>query len=464
MKRFIIFLFCVTVLFAFQGSVFAKTTAERTAGMFLIQVESGGKIWYVNPKTLTRFYLGQPSEALNILRRQGIGITNTNLDKIPKNGSKAIGNLALRKKLSGRIIIQIEEKGAMWYVYPKDLKRYYLGSPKDILSASRKLSVGITNKNLESIPTKNISLSSNNIKEKRITTDTARQSFPKISGTKIIWENLDKQPVLNVYDLLTNVSRDIVGNSKDFEIASGASILNDKMVYFVMCRDAGPIYVPCMKMYDLINDSESRIVDVPGIVAGEFARAPVMSGNKFVWAARVGASIDIFVNDTVSNITTRLTNDAVDQSDPEISGNRIVWRDRRNGNWDIYMYDLSTGKEEQITNESGDQIYPSISEDIIVWQESGGVYMYDLATSIKSEILPASTLAVPHDASNPRISKSTIIWTEYGKIYLHDIKIKQTFEIITSGRAERADISNNIFVWSDQRSGDGEIYMGIYSR
>jgi hypothetical protein len=51
----------------------------------------------------------------------------------------------LAQRLSGRILLQVEDKGQAWYVNPLDLKRYYLGRPEDALSLMRTLGLGISN-------------------------------------------------------------------------------------------------------------------------------------------------------------------------------------------------------------------------------------------------------------------------------------------------------------------------------
>lgn len=54
--------------------------------------------------------------------------------------------------LAGRILLQVENKGQAWYVYPADEKRYSMGRPNDAFDLMRKLSIGISNKDLAKIP------------------------------------------------------------------------------------------------------------------------------------------------------------------------------------------------------------------------------------------------------------------------------------------------------------------------
>jgi len=57
----------------------------------------------------------------------------------------------LAQKLKGKILLQVEENGEAWYVFPADLKRYYLGRPIDALNLMKKIGLGITNNNLAKI-------------------------------------------------------------------------------------------------------------------------------------------------------------------------------------------------------------------------------------------------------------------------------------------------------------------------
>ena len=59
---------------------------------------------------------------------------------------------SLAQKLSGRILLQVQQKGEAWYINPVDLKRYYLGSPADAFAILRQLGLGITDADINTIP------------------------------------------------------------------------------------------------------------------------------------------------------------------------------------------------------------------------------------------------------------------------------------------------------------------------
>jgi hypothetical protein len=128
-----------------------KALEERLKGRILLQVESKGEAWWIDPTTNAKILLGRPDDAFRIMRESGLGISNSDLNKILSSDDSAMSNSALAKKLSGRILLQVEDKGKAWYVNPLDLKRYYLGRPADAFSVMRSLGLGIKNDDLDKI-------------------------------------------------------------------------------------------------------------------------------------------------------------------------------------------------------------------------------------------------------------------------------------------------------------------------
>jgi len=68
---------------ALVKSALALTLVERLAGRIVIQTESRGEAWYINPADNKRYYLGSPAQALEVLKRVGLGISNKDLQQIP---------------------------------------------------------------------------------------------------------------------------------------------------------------------------------------------------------------------------------------------------------------------------------------------------------------------------------------------------------------------------------------------
>jgi len=170
----------------------ATQLGERLKGKILLQVESHGEAWYVNPANTEKYYMGRPADAFALMRQLGVGINNANLKKIPvadtnlsgtdtdQDGlsdtiesalqtdmNKAdtdadgisdkteilnqAGDKSFTEKQKGKIFLQVESHGEAWYVNPADGKRYFLGRPADAFSVMRNLGLGIKNSDLEQI-------------------------------------------------------------------------------------------------------------------------------------------------------------------------------------------------------------------------------------------------------------------------------------------------------------------------
>ena len=56
------------------------------------------------------------------------------------------------ERLSGMILLDVERNGEAYYIYPKDRKKYYLGRPADAFRIMRELGQGIANSGLVNIP------------------------------------------------------------------------------------------------------------------------------------------------------------------------------------------------------------------------------------------------------------------------------------------------------------------------
>lgn len=67
---------------------------ERLAGRILLQVQSRGEAWYVDPVSRERYPLGRPTEAFRLLQVKGLGITDEGLAAIPegRTGMKSVSH------------------------------------------------------------------------------------------------------------------------------------------------------------------------------------------------------------------------------------------------------------------------------------------------------------------------------------------------------------------------------------
>jgi len=125
------------------GSAVATTgtLANRLKGRILLQVQDKGQAWYLNPVDGTRYSLGRPEDAYNVMRKLALGVSNDSFSSIQNSPSSW-------KKFAGRILLKVEDSGKAYYFDPIELKLYYLGRPADAFNVMRGRGLGITNSDL----------------------------------------------------------------------------------------------------------------------------------------------------------------------------------------------------------------------------------------------------------------------------------------------------------------------------
>lgn len=170
-------------------------------GKIVLTVEQNGEAYYLHPTKQKRYFLGRPEDAFQVMRDQGVGINNANLEQIPigltdasgidsdSDGlsdllEDAIGTDKNKKDTDsdgyedrvevtqnfnpigegrdksragfsdphkGKIFLQVEGAGEAWYVSPSNGKRYFLGRPGDAFSVMRSLGLGISDENFDNL-------------------------------------------------------------------------------------------------------------------------------------------------------------------------------------------------------------------------------------------------------------------------------------------------------------------------
>lgn len=188
-------------LFLSPGLALAQNAplAVTVNGRALINVEQRGEAWYVWPKSVQRYYLASGAVTLSVMQKTGQKINNVDLAKIkigiikdarlpdsdidgiwdgqeialgmnvnrgdtdndgyadgteiannysPVGSGKMFTDDNFAKRNAGYILLQYQNHGEAWYVWPANNKRYYLGTGEQAFIVLTRLGLGITNTDL----------------------------------------------------------------------------------------------------------------------------------------------------------------------------------------------------------------------------------------------------------------------------------------------------------------------------
>jgi beta propeller repeat protein len=300
--------------------------------------------------------------------------------------------------------------------------------------------------------------------EIRITTDSANQGNPDISGDKI------------VYIDFRNGNNDIY--MYDLGTASETPVITDPVVFQYSPKIDGDIVVWHDSNYDIYMKNLSSGIVSSVTTDPNYQQYPDIDSNIIVWDDDRSGNRDIYMynlSNTGAGVQQITTNPSV-QGYPRVSGDIIVWTDFRNSNYDVYIYNLSSSTETQITTDTSHQLSAYIYGDMIVWQDNRNgnpdIYMYDLSNPGAGEQQITTDLA---SQSQPAVDVNgdIIIWSDQRNgnydIYKYDISTGIESPVTTdSGIQQAGAVDGNIIVWHDDRHGNLDIYMsehagGIYA-
>ena len=149
----------LALLLLVPSFVNAQELTNRVSGYILLQVESLGEAWYVRPDDTNRYYMKDGATAYEMMRSFGLGITDFDLESIPavdstevmKTAESVCDTNSFAKNQSGKILLQVQQHGEAWYVYPAKCLRIYMKDGEQAYEIMRFLGLGITNQDLKTI-------------------------------------------------------------------------------------------------------------------------------------------------------------------------------------------------------------------------------------------------------------------------------------------------------------------------
>lgn len=306
--------------------------------------------------------------------------------------------------------------------------------------------------------------------ELQITNDPGHQRFPAIYGDKIVWSDDSGSGVdIYLYNISTGERRRLTtsGYHKNYLHMRGDIITwNDPF---------GGLH-----LYDFKKGEEKSFV------SSTLQRAEWPANiydNKIVFAATglEGGESDIFMYDTTTDTTTRITSDPAPERAPAIYGNKIVFLNAApwwGADWQkagVYVYDIET---QQLTKIHSGPVHsafrPDIYEHTIVWAEPSSMtqdrlHVYNLET--KGDTILDAQSRVSDGLLH--IFRDKIVWLGTDLAEILSGKLPKNaidlYDITTGERSRLTGLASNFdpidiheggIVWSDTRSGvTHDIYL-----
>jgi len=279
----------------------------------------------------------------------------------------------------------------------------------------------------------------------RVTTDSADQFEPAVSGDRIVWTDrrsgtydiyaydiaaATERPICTAYrgQVHPDIDGDLIVWADD-RGGSGWSVRYDLFMYDLSTDDETRVVFASGRQFNPAihgtwiawtddSDDATHMMDVTDptsetVWAAGWPNPPDIWGTRAVCLEKGDNFVpNVYLYDLATATEQVITNTEGFKQNVRICGDRVVWDERRNGNWDIFMYDLATETEIRLTNDPADQIAPAISEAAVVWVDKrddpdGDIYLYDLSLGTT---LPLVT--EPHAQSEPDIDGNRVVWTD----------------------------------------------------
>jgi beta propeller repeat protein len=183
---------------------------------------------------------------------------------------------------------------------------------------------------------------------------------------------------------------------------------------------------------------------------------PVIDGNIVVWQDRRSGSWEIYGRNLPSGEEFPIATGTGDKERPVVSGSWVAWQDRRNGNWDIYAYNLTTQQAVQVTSHERDQLQPAIAGTTLVWEDYrhglGEIYKYDLAIGTETRVTFDQ-----ENQTQPNVSGTTLVWTDERNgqkdIYGYDPVRGALRVTYGTGDHNKAAVLNDLLIYTDYEAG-----------
>lgn len=262
----------------------------------------------------------------------------------------------------------------------------------------------------------------------QITTETANQTRPVISGEYLYWQDermVGGQPERSIYryNLKTGENENIHLGSGSIKFVLSPNPNGTKIPFYA--------YISSSSGYDVFYyDLETKAVvpvSISPLTKDQYY--PVVSDDGIIiWQDLRNGDWDLYMLDTKNSIGSEpFVVQKYNQINPRIWGNKVIWKDSRDRNsYDIYIKELGGEVETKIVANTGNN-WADVWDNFVVWEYKSKLNLYNLETG------EASILVESNVGANPKVRDGKIayaIWeSETSNIHIYDIADKTDIKI-----------------------------------
>lgn len=300
--------------------------------------------------------------------------------------------------------------------------------------------------------------------ETQLTNAPADQLIPEIAGNLVVYTDFARVETDVWYTDLTTGLQHVVSTEEGDQQLTGVS--DNRIVYTDWYMADVMVYnVATGETLNLTSAARSNCLD------------PAISHNLVAWTDDRDGNAEIYARDLVSGEERRITNGLLVDQAPAVGDGIIVWESCDHYTCDVFAYDWAGRTTTRLTNTpSASERSSSVSGRTVVFQREHGtpvdsdLVAYDLDTGVER------VLALSGDQRYPHISGDFVSFDYYdstsGRPYigLWQISTGAHFQVTGPGTGVGAtsdqclnSIDGNRIVYSDNRSGNFDIYMYTFN-
>ena len=241
----------------------------------------------------------------------------------------------------------------------------------------------------------------------RITNDTNTQGYPDVWKNYIVWQgNKEREGGFDIYlyDIGTKTEKkisNVVGNHQDPRISK------NKVVWVNDVEGSRRVMV-----YDIITETTTLLSS-----SGAQSFGLAFDGTTAAWMDSRNNVFNIYSASVDDQMEKQITFGISNEVDPLVSDGKIVWKVKHNNVDHVYMYDTTTGFTSRLTVGSESHTPLAFSGSSLLMTK-GNQLILNSVDSITDSPIKSPTERIPDQSV---INGNDILWIEGGRVMIESI-------------------------------------------